>query len=891
MPVSREELDQLLSANDAHLSRISALRSLLTLIERSGAQDVPNSKMTYLTEDADGQTAYLIIPSEMSWPPGLYAFAELESLPDAADKLAAYPQRLDGIPQLATQARDAAPGFFGRLFGGRKLQEAQEAARALSRRLSEGSFQALTRDVDTILGRLDQATRLQESTGVHLLPGPHGTPETYLHGAKRALQKTIGTGGELHFQQVDPTQIRFVLSKAWELNNAPGSEPDLRRQAESALAELARDRAEILLAQLPVDALRSVTNERLRFQGLEASGITTVKQVLESSISDLTGINGIGEQTARRMKAAAQTLKNEAEDPSSTRIGDTATAAATRLVRVLATFDQIEKLGPHDVERRRRLISYAEQIPFYSAGEEWVVATTSEEPLAWRNFNDDIAWGAAQPGLLEPARFVAVGDNTWEDYLTRPAHYQGLLATLLGREIEGGDDLAGDVLDRIRALRLDDTHLTDLHLRGYQSFGARFALVQEKVVLGDEMGLGKTVQALAAAAHLAAQGKSRTLVVSPASVLPNWVREAKLFTDLPVFAAHGTDKEDQLRAWASEGGICVVTFDGARTMGITEVAVPDLLVVDEAHFIKNPAAARTQAVRAIIDAAPHALLMTGTPLENRVEEFAQLISYVAPELITRGMESMNAANFRVRVAPAYLRRNQSDVLDELPEKLEQTDWIELTSADRQDYERAVEDSNFMGMRRAAMTTLSSEPAKMERIKELVDEAGEAGRNVLIFSYFREVLASITAALGDRVVGEINGSVPVPRRQEMIDELGNAVPGSVLVAQITAGGTGLNIQSASVVILVEPQLKPSIEAQAIARVHRMGQTSTVLVHRLIGEDTVDERLTEMLAGKQEIFDVYARPSESASTHDAVDISEAHLAAEIMKIERKRLGFVD
>ncbi|MHA2789086.1 DEAD/DEAH box helicase [Corynebacterium sp. S7] len=889
MSVSREELDQLLSATDAHLSRIGALRKLLTLIQQSTASDVPTSKITFLTEEEDGETAYLLIPSEMTWPPGLYAFAELESLPGAIDKLVAYPGRLDGIQELAHQARDAAPGFFGRLFGGRKLHEAQEAAQTLSLRLSDSNLQAHARDVDTILDRLDTATHLQQSVGVHLVPGSHGTPDRYLSGARRALQKTIGTEGDLHFQPVDPTTIRSVLQKAWELNNAPGSEPDLRRSAESALAELARDRAEILLAQLPVDALRSVTNERLRFQGLEASGISTVRQVHESSISDLTRINGIGEQTARRMKAAAQTLKNEAEDPSSTRIGDTATAAATRLVRVLATFDQIEKLGAHDLERRRRLISYAEQIPFYSAGEEWTVALTSNEPLAWRNFTDDIAWGSAHSRLLEPARPVTLGDNTWEDYLARPAHYQGLLATLLGLEIEGGEDLAGDVLERIRALRLNQTHLTDLHLRGYQSFGARFALVQEKVVLGDEMGLGKTVQALAVAAHHAANGKNHTLVIAPASVLPNWVRESKLFTDLPVYSAHGADKMDQLRAWAGTGGICVVTYDGARTMNITEVRRPDLVVVDEAHMIKNPAAARSKAVCTLIDEAPNALLMTGTPLENRVDEFAQLIDYVAPELITRGMESMDAAHFRVRVAPAYLRRNQSDVLDELPEKLEQIDWIELSDQDRAHYERAVEESNFMGMRRAAMTTPGSVPAKLERIKELIDDAHAAGRNVLIFSYFREVLATISTALGQRVVGEINGSVPVARRQEMIDDLGNAEPGCVLVAQITAGGTGLNIQSASMVILVEPQLKPSIEAQAIARVHRMGQTSSVLVHRLIGEDTVDERLIEILADKQQIFDVYARPSESAATHDAVDISEAHLAAEIMKAERQRLGF--
>jgi len=100
--------------------------------------------------------------------------------------------------------------------------------------------------------------------------------------------------------------------------------------------------------------------------------------------------------------------------------------------------------------------------------------------------------------------------------------------------------------------------------------------------------------------------------------------------------------------------------------------------------------------------------------------------------------------------------------------------------------------------------------------------------------------------------------------------------------------GLNIQSASQVIICEPQVKPTIEQQAVARVHRMGQTATVNVHRLIGDDTADERMLEILAGKTQIFDVYARLSETAETPDAVDITEAQLAASIIDAERARLG---
>ena len=118
-------------------------------------------------------------------------------------------------------------------------------------------------------------------------------------------------------------------------------------------------------------------------------------------------------------------------------------------------------------------------------------------------------------------------------------------------------------------------------------------------------------------------------------------------------------------------------------------------------------------------------------------------------------------------------------------------------------------------------------------------------------------------------GPINGSITPQRRQEIIDEFDKAPPGAVLAAQIQAGGTGLNIQSASVVIICEPQFKPSIENQAISRAYRMGQTRNVLVYRLLCEDTVDERITTILENKQAIFDAFADKSEAATQSMELD----------------------
>src|SRR5699024_5902365 len=143
-----------------------------------------------------------------------------------------------------------------------------------------------------------------------------------------------------------------------------------------------------------------------------------------------------------------------------------------------------------------------------------------------------------------------------------------------------------DILQRIRNFKLDTKHVNGLHLRGYQSFGARFAIVQKKVLLGDDMGLGKTVQAITVAAHLAAIEKHfRTLVVVPASVLVNWARESKRFVNLPVYVAHGVGKQQAINDWSMTNGIAVCTFEGVRTMNIP---APGLVIVDVAHMIKNP---------------------------------------------------------------------------------------------------------------------------------------------------------------------------------------------------------------------------------------------------------------------------------------------------------------
>jgi SNF2 family DNA or RNA helicase len=220
------------------------------------------------------------------------------------------------------------------------------------------------------------------------------------------------------------------------------------------------------------------------------------------------------------------------------------------------------------------------------------------------------------------------------------------------------------------------------------------------------------------------------------------------------------------------------------------------------------------------------------------------------------------------------------------------EWEQFGPVDGAAYRDAVLAGNFMAMRRAAFAVPdAAESAKLVRLRELVAEAVDGGRRVIVFSYFLSVLEQVMDLLGDLAIGPLTGSVPVPERQTMVDALSDPGGPSVLVSQITAGGVGLNVQAASVVIFCEPQVKPTIEAQAVARAHRMGQTRTVQVHRLLVENSVDQRMMEILGSKSALFEEFARQSEiTDASPSAVDVaapSETSLSRTILAEEQERL----
>jgi superfamily II DNA or RNA helicase len=729
------------------------------------------------------------------------------------------------------------------------------------------------------------------------------------------------------------------VADAPDANVSTGDVKDLLEQAAGAVrrlqwfAELARARQQAVpplvddlqgelvvdqLATIPIATLAEITKGRVRIGLLEQAGLDTVADVL-SGRENLEYVQGVGPETARQVRGAAQQLKQRLQAETPIRLDpERRLPEATSLLRALRALDDV----PRDLAARgdeaADVATHLNQLShtasrarsklrmLFSGGATRDAARAAVAALA-RTLADPStaalldAIDAATPALADP---VTDSDELWADFAVRAAAYYARLGDLADTAVARGAAqgyLPEDVVAAVEAQELDTSLLT-ASLRGYQDFGARFALVQGRTILGDEMGLGKTVEALAVMAHLAATGSTHFLVVCPASVLVNWQLEVAKHTELTAVEIHGGDRGDELAQWQANGGVAVTTYDSLRLLpvppdsGTEGTGLPrvDLLVADEAHYVKNPSAQRSQATKAWAAVAGRVLFLSGTPMENRVDEFKVLVGYLQPAVAATvgAIDGLaGAAAFRRSVAPVYLRRNQQDVLHELPERIEMEDWVPLGPDEQARYAQAVAAGNIMLMRRAAFTGGTPERSpKVDRLVDLLEETRDDGWKAVVFTFFLDVVETVRAVSPIPVFGPITGAVPPAERQRIIDAFTAHGEPAVLVSQIQAGGVGLNIQTASVVVLCEPQWKPSTEEQAIARCHRMGQTRRVHVHRLLTKDAVDEQMLELLATKTQLFDEYARRSDLKEASDeAVDVSEAAAIKEVITRERARLGF--
>ncbi|WP_422626194.1 DEAD/DEAH box helicase [Rhodococcus sp. (in: high G+C Gram-positive bacteria)] len=472
-------------------------------------------------------------------------------------------------------------------------------------------------------------------------------------------------------------------------------------------------------------------------------------------------------------------------------------------------------------------------------------------------------------------------------------------------------------------------------LRPYQQRGLDWLAFMSSLglgaVLADDMGLGKTVQVLALLVHERDRMPGRvrpTLLVCPMSVVGNWQREAARFApDLRVHVHHGSGRlrDDDLAAAVDDSDLVITTYSiVARDLAHVRALPWHRVVLDEAQHVKNANTAQSRAVRAV--AASHRIALTGTPVENRLEELRSILDFANPRLlgsatsfrarfavpIERERDAAAAARLRALTAPFVLRRVKTDpdVIADLPEKFEQTVRANLTAEQAALYRAVVDDmmrkiKEKEGMARkgavlAALTRLKqvcNHPAhyladgspvlrrgrhrsgKLGLVEDIVESVLADGEKVLLFTQFREFGELIAPYLAERFsthVPFLHGGVSKSRRDAMVT--GFQEPGGppIMLLSLKAGGTGLNLTAANHVVHLDRWWNPAVENQATDRAFRIGQRRDVQVRKLLCVGTVEERIDEMLTGKQELADLAVGVGENWVTELSTDQLHALLA---------------
>jgi superfamily II DNA or RNA helicase len=670
------------------------------------------------------------------------------------------------------------------------------------------------------------------------------------------------------------------------------------------------------LSGTPVEEL--ARNYRINTAALRHSSLTTAADVRQHTIRDLESIRGIGQISAQKLKQLADDLaRTRPEDIRPPANPNTWTPGDYALVRALTMLTAVTALSPHAavIQQVLRSTRWLARATIWLA---WLFMTPSRKAdvqskasglrQLWLSPETAGSLESLLAGLDWAQQLEAESDEaTAHEWRTSSASLLAALEQLLSRKGSAEERtildrglatrFSSDLLDRIKRVELDTSHLV-LQLRPYQEFGTRFALAVRRGLLGDDMGLGKSIQALAAIAHATdADGQPHHLVVCPASLVDTWIHEIhRALTGIAGWRFHGPDRETAFNDWRAAGGVLVTSFQQAEHLLVREHPPVGFAVVDEAHLVKNPAALRTKTVRLLTDQADRVLLMSGTLLENRAAELIAIADLADPSHGARlrrqfgdGRDAhREAAAFRDAMGDLYLRRNQDEVLPELPDIIPTDVRIDVGENEHLECKKALVARNLSGARRALTAGDDEKSAKITRLREIITECQNGDKKVLVFSQFVRVLELCQAVIKDQAL-VIHGGVPPSRRSEIYRQFQHANGFAALVMQIDTGGLGLNLQAASVVILMEPQLKPSTEQQAVARAHRMGQTRPVVVYRLIAAHSVDEHIVELSGFKAELFEQLARRSALAeAASDLPDGTRDVREGELLAWAREKYG---
>ncbi|MDN5850271.1 MAG: DEAD/DEAH box helicase, partial [Nitrococcus sp.] len=439
-----------------------------------------------------------------------------------------------------------------------------------------------------------------------------------------------------------------------------------------------------------------------------------------------------------------------------------------------------------------------------------------------------------------------------------------------------------------------DLDVVHFPLYAYQQEGMLHLAFSGRAILADEMGLGKTVQAVAACELLRRlQGVERVLVVSPVSVKTEWEEQIARFTDLPAQVIRGR-RQDRLHQYRQPAFFNLVNYEQIRYDGedIQRLLMPEIIVLDEAQRIKNWQTKTAEAVKRL--SSPYAFVLTGTPLENRIDEIYSIAQVVDPHLFGPlfrfnrdfhnldekgrpvGYKNLDALHRRLR--PVLLRRRKADVEDELPERTVNTYFVPMHEEQRTRYEeysaevarlahkarkRPLTPAEFQRLQQqlACMRMLCDTPyildqdcrvsPKLEELGRILDDQlADPENKIVIFSEWTRMLELVrehvvTAGIGFALH---TGQVPQDRRRDEINRF-KQDPACRILLSSDAGATGLNLQAANIVINIDLPWNPARLEQRIARAWRKHQRRHVSVVNLVCENSIEHRILHLLEQKR------------------------------------------
>ncbi|MBC7938836.1 MAG: DEAD/DEAH box helicase [Chitinophagaceae bacterium] len=522
---------------------------------------------------------------------------------------------------------------------------------------------------------------------------------------------------------------------------------------------------------------------------------------------------------------------------------------------------------------------------------------------------------ACPPKLLKQVRQIFDPAAGW----VLPWNHLGAVGTLAraarasGQELRVGDDVWA-LIAQVRDAKQRQHTLAQAYPKGvhdkalhkllkarlypYQAEGALFAACAGRALLGDEMGLGKTVQAIAAAELMARHfGVQRVLVVCPTSLKHQWKAEFARFADRPAQVIHGL--RPQRQAQHAEDTFCrIVNYEMlARDADLINAWAPELVIADEAQRIKNWNTVAARALKRI--ASPYALVLTGTPLENRLEELISIVQFVDQHRLGPTWRMLDEHQLRddagrvigyraldriqQTLAPVMLRRRKSEVLTQLPERVDSRLFVPLTPQQRahhdengavvtrivarwrktgylSDVDQRRLQCALQNMRMSCNSTFlldheTDHGNKADELLTLLDEwLEDPAARVVVFSQWLGTHEVIRRRLAGRPWGHVlfHGGVPGEQRGALVERFHNDA-GCRIFLSTDAGGVGLNLQhAAALVVNMDLPWNPAVLEQRIGRVHRMGQSRGVQVVNLIGQGSIEEGMLGVLAFKKSLF---------------------------------------